>query len=288
MRAGVADGKALAGLPCRQQPSRRCAIEHSVADDAVLLTGERAADRWPHDDGAARKPLADIVIGIAKHFQDNALTQECAKRLSRRTTQAHMDMPFGKALHPVQARDFGAEPRTNRAVGVADIIGQLHFLAPFEHRLCIMDHLRIKAVGHFIAECWDAEAARAVGRIDLGKDGVEIEIVQMLRAATNLTQQLGTADDFIKAAIAKLGQNLAHFFGNEGHQVDHLFRGAREFFAQGFVLNTDPDGAGVGMALAHHDAAHGDKAKRADTKFFRTQNRGNHNVASGFQPAIGP
>ena len=42
------------------------------------------------------------------------------------------------------------------------------------------------------------------------------------------------------------------------------------------------------MALAHHDAAHGDKAERADAKFFCTQDRGNHNVASGFQPAIGP
>ena len=186
MRAGVADGKALAGLSCRQQPSRRCAIEHSVADDAVLLTGQRAADRWPHDDGAARKPLADIVIGVAKHFQGNPLAQECAKRLSRRTTQAHMDMSFGKALHPVQARDFGTEPRANRAVGVADIICQLHFLAPFEHRLCIMDHLRIKAVRHFIAECRDAESARAVRRVDLGKDGVEIEIVQMLRTAAYL------------------------------------------------------------------------------------------------------
>ena len=67
-----------------------------------------------------------------------------------------------------------------------------------------MDHLRIKAVGHFIAECRDIETARAVGRVHLGQYRVEIEIIEMLGTPADLAQQLCAANDFIKAAIAKL------------------------------------------------------------------------------------
>ena len=143
---------------------------------------------------------------------------------------------------------------------VADIVRQLHFFAPFEHWPAIMDHLRIEAIGYFVAECRDVEPARAVWRVDFGEDRVEVEIVKMLRTAADLPQQFGASDHLVKAAIAKLSQYFADFFGDEGHQVDDLFRRAREFFAQRFILNTHTNRASVRMALAHHDAAHGNEA----------------------------
>ena len=87
-----------------------------------------------------------------------------------------------------------------------------------------MDHLRVEAVGHFVAECCDAKPPRMIGRINLGKDRVEIKIIEMFRTPANLPQKFGAADNFVERAIAKFGQNLAHFLGDEGHQVDDFFR----------------------------------------------------------------
>ena len=55
----------------------------------------------------------------------------------------------------------------------------------------ILDDLRIEAVGHVVAEGRQAEAALGVGRIDLGEDRVEIQVVEMLGAAADLAEQLG-------------------------------------------------------------------------------------------------
>ena len=41
------------------------------------------------------------------------------------------------------------------------------------------------------------------------------------------------------------------------------------------------------MALAHHDAAHGDEGGRADAEFLGPQHGGHHHVAAGLDAAIG-
>src|SRR3546814_2501650 len=76
----------------------------------------------------------------------------------------------------------------------------------------------------------------------------------MLRAPAHLPQKLGPADHLVKAAHAQPRQNLARFLGDEGHQVDDLFRRADELLPELFILRADTHRAGVGMALAHHDA----------------------------------
>jgi hypothetical protein len=60
-----------------------------------------------------------------------------------------------------------------------------------------------------------------------------------------------------------------------------------ELGAQRLVLRADADRAGVGMALAHHDAAHGDQRGGADAEFLGAQHGGDHHVAAGFDAAIG-
>src|SRR3546814_6588908 len=71
-----------------------------------------------------------------------------------------------------------------------------------------------------------------------------------------LLQQFSAANHFIQAAEAKTGEDFADFLGDEGHEVDDLFRGSSELGAQPLVLHTDAHRTGVAMALAHHDAAH--------------------------------
>src|SRR3546814_18562939 len=95
-----------------------------------------------------------------------------------------------------------------------------------------------------------------IGRVDLGQYGIEVEVVEMLRAPAHLPQKLGPADHLVKTAHAQPRQNLARFLGDEGHQGDDLFRRADELLPALFILRADTQRAGVGLALAHHDAAH--------------------------------
>ena len=172
-------------------------------------------------------------------------------------------------------------------MGVADGIGQLHLFATAEQLFGVAEHVGIKAVGHRVAMPFDPEATHVIGRIDLGEDRVEVEIVEMLGAAADLTQQFGAADDFIERAHAEPCEDLAHFLGNEAHQIDDLFRRADEFLAQRVILGADTHRAGIAVALAHHDAAHGDQRQRADAIFLGAQNGSDDDVAAGLQSTIG-
>ncbi|MNR09549.1 hypothetical protein D3C85_1257560 [compost metagenome] len=58
----------------------------------------------------------------------------------------------------------------------------------------------------------------------------------MRAAAPRLAQQVGAADNFIDRAGADGGQDLADLLGDEGEEVDHLFRRAGELGAQALVL----------------------------------------------------
>lgn len=52
-------------------------------------------------------------------------------------------------------------------------------------------------------------------------------------------------------------------------------------------LGGDADRAGVGVALAHHDAAHGDERRGGKAKLLGTQQRGHGQVAPGAHLAVG-
>jgi hypothetical protein len=67
----------------------------------------------------------------------------------------------------------------------------------------------------------------------------------MFGAATDLSDEIGAPDDLPEALKADLGQDLAHFLGDEGHQVDDLFRRAGELLAQLGVLRANADGTGI-------------------------------------------
>jgi len=45
-------------------------------------------------------------------------------------------------------------------------------------------------------------------------------------------------------------------------------------------LGGDTDGAGVEVALAHHDAAHRDQGAGGETEFFRAEEGGDNDVAA--------
>ena len=87
-RARIAHGEAFARLAGREQLARGGAVEDGVADDGVVVAVELADGRRPHHDGAAGQALADIVVGVAEHFELHALHGEGAERLAGRAAQA--------------------------------------------------------------------------------------------------------------------------------------------------------------------------------------------------------
>src|SRR3546814_16888587 len=95
-------------------------------------------------------------------------------------------------------------------------------LAALEQWFRIVQYLRVEAVGHRVAEVRPLRSAFLVGRIDLGEQRVEVEIVEMFGAAADLAAQFGAADHLVEAAAAELGENPAHFLGEDGHLVDDL------------------------------------------------------------------
>ena len=87
----------------------------------MFSVGSRFDAVWlAHDDAAARKALADIVIGIADEVQRDAACEEGAEALPRRAGQRDLDRVFRQAGMAELARDFAGQHRADRAVHVVD------------------------------------------------------------------------------------------------------------------------------------------------------------------------
>ena len=109
----------------------------------------------------------------------------------------------------------------------------------------------------------------------------------MRRTARHLRKQIGPADDFIHRPRADTGKDFTNLLRVESDQVDYLICCAGKFLAQFGVLSADADRAGVGLALAHHDATHRDKGGGADAVFFGPHHGSHHHITASAQPAIG-
>ena len=90
----------------------------------------------------------------------------------------------------------------------------------------------------------------------------------------------------LERAEAQLRHDLAHLLGDEEEVVDHVLGLAGEALAQHRVLRRDADRAGVEVALAHHDAAGGDQRRGGEAELVGAEQRADHHVAAGAQPAI--
>ena len=132
-------------------------------------------------------------------------------------------------------------------------------------------------------EAWD------VGRhIGLGKQAAEIQALcfPVLDALAGV-EQVGAADHVVELADTQLGHDLAHFFRDEEEVVHHVLWLAGELGAQHGVLGRHAHGAGVQVALAHHDAAFHHQRCGSEAEFVRTQQGADGDVAAGLHLAVG-
>ena len=120
------------------------------------------------------------------------------------------------------------------------------------------------------------------------QDGREIDALGLpVRVRHGGVYFVHAADHFIDGAEAEFGHVLANLLGNEEEEVDHVFGLPLEARAQDRVLGGDAHRAGVEMALAHHDAAHGDERHGGEAEFLCAEKSRDDHVATGLQLAVG-
>ena len=120
-----------------------------------------------------------------------------------------------------------------------------------------------------------------------GENGTEVDPVgfPVIDGLLHL-ERVHAADHFIDRAKAKRGHDLACFLGDHEKIIDHMLRIAGEFLAQLRILCGDAHGTGIEVALAHHDATHGDERRGGETHFLRTKQRGDNHIAAGLEAAV--
>ncbi|MCY1376487.1 hypothetical protein D9M69_639780 [compost metagenome] len=119
------------------------------------------------------------------------------------------------------------------------------------------------------------------------QDGVQVQPFGLPVADGVLrVQHFRVADRFLDAPEAKFREDFADFLGQEFEEVDHEFGLAAEAGAQLGVLGGNTHGAGVQVADAHHDAAFNHQRGRGEAKLLATEQRGDHDVASGLKLAV--
>ena len=125
-------------------------------------------------------------------------------------------------------------------------------------------------------------------RHDVPEQRIEIQRVR-LRVVRNvaLFQKLRPADQLVERPHAQTRHDPARFIGDGGEIVDHHFRRAFELRPELRIRRRDAHRAGVEMALADVNAAHGDHRGRAEIILLGPENRGNDHVAAVADAAIG-
>ena len=183
------------------------------------------------------------------------------------------------------ARKHGA----GRAVDVLDRKLVLHRLLRFERRLAQLDQL---VVEHACSSPWScfsqlkiatpSAACAACGRAWRSRARVPSSArwrdpCRALRVCPIIS---------VKVRKPSCGHDLAHFLGDEEEVVDHVLGLALELGAQHRILRGDADGAGVQMALAHHDAAGRDQRRGGKAEFVGAEQCADDHVAPGAHAAV--
>ena len=183
------------------------------------------------------------------------------------------------------SRDFSREHRAHTAVAVTHRHNKGDFLASLNGRLTAIDELVIKRAFEAVILFKRLEPRLISGR--LIKDFGEIQAVRfpMIDTRTGV-EQIGAANQLIKAADAQLRHDFAHFFSHKEEIVHHVLGLALKLLAQHRILRGHANRTGVQVAFAHHDAALDHQRCSRKTKLIGTQQCANHNIAACLHLAI--
>ena len=286
--AGIADAEALASAAVDVDLAGRGTIHGDVADDDVVLSFEAGVRRRVDDEFAAGEALAEVVVGVALDGERHAARDEGAEALTGRTLKADTNGVLWETLRAVFLGDLVAGDRAGDAVDVLDRQLGDDLLAALDGGCADAEERRdVEGLVEAVVLFDGAEATDLGADVRRVKDLREIETFGFpVRDGALRFEAVGTADHLFDGAEAELGHELAHFCGDERHEIHDVLGLAGEFGAEPRVLSRHTRGAGVEMADAHHDAAGGNERSGRETKFFGAEQRGHNHVAAGLELAV--
>ena len=94
-------------------------------------------------------------------------------------------------------------------------------------------------------------------------------------------------DHLVDGAEAQARHDLAQLLGNKEHKVLDVLWLAAEAATQAAVLRSDAGRAGILLAVALHEAAHGDERHGRKAKLLGTQQAGNGDIGTVHELAVG-
>ena len=168
------------------------------------------------------------------------------------------------------------------AVDVADLELAAHRLAGLDGRTGRGDQLVVQR--HLQAVVLAVGVPQAAGLLQ-GRlveqprkiDAARLPVVHRRRDVA----PVDPADHLVQRAEAELGHDLPQLFGHEEEVVDDVLGLAGEAGAQHRVLRRHPDGAGVQVTLAHHDAAGGDQRGSGEAELVGAEQGRDSDIAAG-------
>ena len=241
-----------------------------------------------HDDPAARKPLAQVIVGVAHELQRDAVGEKGPEALPRRAVEGDFDGSLGQALAAPALDDAIAEDRAHRAVNVADRHDQPAEFFAFDARLDLLQNLPVEMVPVNVALPPHAAQRATVGAVGRGENGGKIQPLRLpVLDGLAAAQPIDAADHVVELAEAQLGHPAAGLFGHEGQKSHHVLRLARKPLPQLRILRGDAHRAGAQMAFAHQQAAERNQGRGAEAEPLGPEQGGDHHVAAGLHLPVG-
>ena len=99
-------------------------------------------------------------------------------------------------------------------------------------------------------------------------------------------QHVDAANHLIHPAEAEAGHDGPDLPRHKEEEINDVFRLTLKLRAQLWILGGDADGAGIEMALAHHDAAEGYQGRSGEAEFLSAQQGRDCDITTGGKFAI--
>ncbi len=292
----VTHGKALSSQTIDKAAARGSTKEGHIAYDDVLVKLVGGSLVGMHRNNAARETLAKVIVCIAAHVERDAGRQEGTKALACRTIAVDGNGTLRQALG-MRTRNLAAQNSTHAAVDVGNVGAEVHRaqmctgIGCQRHKECGVECTLKRGVGSHLGQ-----EVTPVGTLDVCTKGAGTRLKHSrkikqvgLPVARNLhlTQALGMTHHLVNRTEAQTRHNLAHLLGHKEHEVLNVLRLALKATTQTAILRGDARRAGVLLAVALHEATHGDERHGSKAKLLGTQQARHGNISAVHKLAVG-